>query len=89
MNQYAEEIYTFGMQRSYKESLFCYRYIPLMIIVIESTTLCGNQGNHWLTVLCFHSSVEMWLSWLQDELPALSDIRALFEEAVDDYIGTT
>ena len=38
-------------------------------------------------------SLALWLEWLRDELPladldeALGDIRALFEKAVDDYIG--
>ena len=38
-------------------------------------------------------SPALWLEWLRDELPlaelddAVGDIRALFEKAVDDYIG--
>lgn len=43
---------------------------------------------------CSYSfSPALWLEWLRDELPladldeALGDIRALFEKAVDDYIG--
>lgn len=39
------------------------------------------------------SSSALWLEWVRDELPlaeldeAVGDIRALFEKAVDDYIG--
>ena len=46
-------------------------------------------------MVLFHYSphTALWLEWLRDELPlaeldeAVADIRALFEKAVDDYIG--